>query len=624
MQNDNGMQTIEQLKSNYNRYILIAVIVASIVLTIYVNVILGVEAVYTHFFYIPIILAGIWYHRKAVYLAVSLAAAHIIIGFIYTGAIVPSTLVRAFMFIVVAIVVAYLSEARYRLYNRVKSSESNLKIIFNSVYDAIIIHDVEGKVVDINDRMIEMYGVTREDAGNLSIADDLSTPDNPIATLPAIWQKVMAGEDQLFEWEARKPSDGSAFHAEVYLRRIALDGRPFIMATVRDISARKEAEEGRLKLARYIELLLESTDQGILGEDTKGLCTVINSSALRMLGFTADEIIGKDMHNLIHYRRKDGTPCLKEECCIHQSLNTGKGCRVRGDVFWRKNGTPFQVEYSSYPIVQEGVITGSVVTFTDITDRVRAEEEVKDARRQAELYVDLMGHDINNMNQIGIGYLEQALETLRISEEEKFFITKPLEALYNSSRLIDNVRKLQAVQEHIIPLKQMDVATALEEVIAYYSHVPGRPVTINYRTAANCTVMANDLLKDVFSNIVGNAIKHSRGPVTVDVALERVTGGDGTFCRVTVDDNGPGIPDDMKARLFARFQRGATKAHGRGLGLYLVKTLVESYHGRVYVEDRVPGDSTKGCRFVVELPIAEKDNGELARSNGPLSGWHGR
>ncbi len=74
---------------------------------------------------------------------------------------------------------------------------------------------------------------------------------------------------------------------------------------------------------------------------------------------------------------------------------------------------------------------------------------------------------------------------------------------------------------------------------------------------------------------------------------------------VSVEDNGPGIPDAMKDVIFDRFRRGNTRAHGTGLGLYLVKTLVESYGGKVMVDDRVNGDPTKGTRFVVMLPTVE-------------------
>lgn len=74
----------------------------------------------------------------------------------------------------------------------------------------------------------------------------------------------------------------------------------------------------------------------------------------------------------------------------------------------------------------------------------------------------------------------------------------------------------------------------------------------------------------------------------------------------TIDDNGPGVPDDMKEMIFNRLSRGDTKAKGSGLGLYLVKSLVESYSGRVWVEDRVKGNHTQGARFVVMLPVVEK------------------
>jgi PAS domain S-box-containing protein len=593
-------------EDQYNQYIILAVIAISILITLYVNVYLGIDVAYTHFYYIPIILTGIWYGRKAIPLALILGVSHILIGYIPDGIVDPSTIVRAAMFLVVAVVVAYLSESRDRLFDRVKSSEHNLNVIINSVYDGIIVHDAEGRIVNVNERMLAMYRVGREEAIRLTIKD-LSDPGNPLDELPALWQKVMAGSEQLIEWVARRPSDGSLFYAEVFLKKVVLDGVPYIMATVRDIDRRRQAEEEKLRLARYIELLLESTDEGILGEDIEGRCTIINKSALQMIGYTAEEVMGRQMHDLIHNKKLDGTPCPREDCCIYQSVRTGEGCRVSNDVFWRKDGTWFPVEFSSYPIVESGAIKGSVVTFTDITGRLRAEQETDEARRQAEMYLDLMGHDINNMNQIGIGYLEEALETMKLDDDERLLIARPLQALYNSSQLIDNVRKLQALKEGDLKLKPLDIGTTLAEIIAHYSHSPGQEVVINNRVSTGCLVMANDLLKDVFSNIVGNAIKHSGGRVTVDVGLERIVRGDGRkCCRVIIDDDGPGIPDEVKGKIFTRFQRGPTKASGKGLGLYLVRTLVESYHGCVRVEDRVPGDSSKGARFVIEIPSCEK------------------
>ncbi len=119
-------------------------------------------------------------------------------------------------------------------------------------------------------------------------------------------------------------------------------------------------------------------------------------------------------------------------------------------------------------------------------------------------------------------------------------------------------------------------------------------------------VMANALLKDAFLNILGNAIKHNTRPPVIDVCVKKVAGGGKDLCLVTIEDNGPGIPDEMKRRLFNRFERGATPASGKGLGLYLVRKLIEGYAGHVWVEDRVSGDHCQGSRFVIALPLADQ------------------
>jgi signal transduction histidine kinase len=137
-----------------------------------------------------------------------------------------------------------------------------------------------------------------------------------------------------------------------------------------------------------------------------------------------------------------------------------------------------------------------------------------------------------------------------------------------------------------------------------YSNMPGRSVTINYTPGKNCMVRAGDLLKDVFDNLVDNAIRHSTGPVTIDLAIDQVNLEGRCYYRVTVTDNGPGIPPELKKNIFMTLREMRERTVRRGFGLYLVGTLVNYYHGQVCVEDRVPGDYTKGARFVVLLPIA--------------------
>jgi signal transduction histidine kinase len=117
-------------------------------------------------------------------------------------------------------------------------------------------------------------------------------------------------------------------------------------------------------------------------------------------------------------------------------------------------------------------------------------------------------------------------------------------------------------------------------------------------------VSANELLKDVFSNIVDNSVKHSGGkdPLTITIRAS----GAGRGLEVSIEDNGPGIPDARKMEIFDRLSQGRMRALRTGLGLGLVKTLVESFGGHIRVEDRVKGDHSLGCRFIVLLPDAGK------------------
>ncbi len=250
-------------------------------------------------------------------------------------------------------------------------------------------------------------------------------------------------------------------------------------------------------------------------------------------------------------------------------------------------------------------LQGIVVTHIDITARVMAEIAVEEAKKQSELYLDLMSHDINNLNQAALGYLELAMETSS-PEESKRMMSKPIESLEDSSKLIDNVRTLKKVTSGTLNAQEIDLCHVLQKLREQYASVQGRLVTINFKHILGCRVIANELIMDVFSNLISNAIKHSDAgkPLDIDIDVVVINDEGREYDRVTIEDNGPGIPDTLKEKLFTRFQRGSTHANGTGLGLYLVKMLVEKFHGQVWVEDRVPGDYTKGTRFVVMLPAA--------------------
>ncbi|HTY24120.1 MAG TPA: response regulator [Desulfomonilaceae bacterium] len=166
------------------------------------------------------------------------------------------------------------------------------------------------------------------------------------------------------------------------------------------LSLAEDAEAARSEIARYRDhleqlvkdrteelrvseertrLLLESVGEGIIGVNMDGEVTFVNPAACRMLGFSADEFIGRNLHTLIHHSHEDGSPYPRENCPMHKSVSGGTASHIDNEVLWRKEGTSFPVAYSSNPVHKDGSLVGSVITFNDITDRRRAEEALAES-----------------------------------------------------------------------------------------------------------------------------------------------------------------------------------------------------------------------------------------------------
>jgi PAS domain S-box-containing protein len=149
-----------------------------------------------------------------------------------------------------------------------------------------------------------------------------------------------------------------------------------------------DAAEENPRLAEHLRLLLESTDEGIYGIDRRGRCTFVNRSAARMLGYDPDELLGERMHRLIHHTRGDGSPYPEEECPIYRAFEKNRGARLDSEVFWRRDDSPIPVEYSSHPIVRDGVVEGAIVTFVDTSERRRAEERLRESEERFRLLAE--------------------------------------------------------------------------------------------------------------------------------------------------------------------------------------------------------------------------------------------
>ena len=640
-----------------NRYkiIIISVItLATLFVAIYVNLVLGVSLVYTHLFYIPIILAGIWFHKKAIYVALFLGTSHVLMSYWVSSSLIFDALFRAVIFLVIAYIVGAIAEKKDHLYDELKASENKLRQMRDNL--ELTIQERTAKLNEINESLkseiLERNKIEKAlrkssailsraqtiahvgnwawelGTGKLQWSDevykifDLSSPDLQ-PTVGWLISKVYPDDREL----VKRSFDDALYNNKLfnidyrillpdgsirYVNNVAdkfkkgPGGNPlWLYGIIQDISQRKKAEDERLQLADRVLLLLNSTGEGIYGMDLDARCTFINRSAAKILGYAPEEILGKNTHRLFHYSYKDGSPYPYEKCSGIKTLKTGQHYRIDDEVFWRKDGTSFSVEYSSYPIVSEGIIKGAVIVFNDNTEKKRAEKALIASKAQADFYVDIMAHDINNMDQAVMGYLELAQDMLNISEEQKKLLAEPIQIIKRTTKLIDNVKKLQRLKAGEVASEKIDVGKVLSEVKAEYSNSPERNVDIHYSPVTGYMVMANSLLKDVFSNIVENSIKHSKGPLTISIEVLKVEKNGRQYYRVDIEDNGPGITDELKKKLFIEVDKYKIKAERRGFGLQLVSALVQMFKGRVWVEDRIPGDHTKGARFVVILPAVK-------------------
>ncbi|MCX5832186.1 MAG: PAS domain S-box protein [Deltaproteobacteria bacterium] len=154
-------------------------------------------------------------------------------------------------------------------------------------------------------------------------------------------------------------------------------------------AANKLLEERVRERTEELRLLLQSAGEGMFGVDAAGEVTFVNPVALNLLGFTEEEMIGKEVHGLFHHSHKDGSHYPKEDCPILATWTYGTQNRATNDAFWRKDGRSFPVEYTSTPIMKDEKVSGAVVTFRDITERKQAEKELKEHMDELESFTRL-------------------------------------------------------------------------------------------------------------------------------------------------------------------------------------------------------------------------------------------
>jgi len=156
-----------------------------------------------------------------------------------------------------------------------------------------------------------------------------------------------------------------------------------------NITARKHAEQELKRQSERDELILNSAGEGIYGTDIDGNLLFINRRAAEMLGYGEQEIIGKNTHQLFHYKKPDGSFFPVEDCSLHKALKEGRAYRGEDEIFWTRDGARLEVEYMNAPLIENGSVTGAVVVFRDITELKLAEKSLKESEQKFRSFFEL-------------------------------------------------------------------------------------------------------------------------------------------------------------------------------------------------------------------------------------------
>jgi len=328
----------------------------------------------------------------------------------------------------------------------------------------------------------------------------------------------------------------------------------------------------------------------------------INKKAFQnLLGYAIGDIKKDERLDIIHPKHR--------EKLINELKNLFKGQeRIFTLQAQHKNGNYLCFELNG-KIYRDNDVKKALLIARDITERKRAQQELKKAYNLLDIVKDVFSHDITNLLQnikSAIQLIEEDINsengdaTKRIKERINTIKTQIIRA----NKLSSDVRKISKIEKSEFTLETIEILNLLKNARTFILHsFPERKIKITIQNEEKFYyIKANKLLQDVFENILMNAVKYNIEniiEILVKISEEK------NIIRMEFIDNGIGIPDKKKKKIFQAESKGTENADdikGLGIGLSLVKKIIQKCNGKIWVENRVPGESSKGSKFILTFP----------------------
>ncbi len=379
------------------------------------------------------------------------------------------------------------------------------------------------------------------------------------------------------------------------------------------IRLNRQIRSAKSCLEQQHKLILDSVADGIYGVDRSGRSTFVNRAMEQMTGWKAEEVIGRNQHDILHHTRADGSYHPPSECPVYATYLHNQPRFVADDVFWRKDGSAIPVEYSSNPVQNErGEVIGAVVVFRDTTERKEAEEDAR--QRQLELarasrlstlgeMASGIAHELNQPLSAITNYTRGCIRMLRSGEPSLERIGEAMERVAaqaeRAGEIIRQIRRFIRKEEPERRPAELDrVVRELVGFIGPEARRAGTAVHLRLEEGLPAVLAHEIQIEQVILNLIRNALEAMADiePSRRQLVIEGNRVGDQV--QICVEDSGCGVGEALGERIFEPFV--TTKTQGMGLGLSISRGIIESHGG-----DLTAGTGSRGARFCFRIPIHE-------------------
>ncbi|MFW2374770.1 MAG: PAS domain S-box protein [Gammaproteobacteria bacterium] len=521
-------------------------------------------------------------------------------------------------------------QQRYSAETQLEKSHQEWNYAMDFLQDGIYLLDLDDTVVRANRAFFEMTGFTPEQV----IGKDIVKLMHPQGELDpcSICQARRAREDTQITMDSNHPDNSTGRPIEIQVRMIRNQSGEVtgILMGIHDLSLVRDAEAALRETTHQLHDLLESTAEAIYSLDLDGTCTLANRACAVLLGYDSpDQLVGQKLHNLIHHSHEDGRPYPEQECPIHGVTHKRNPCHRDNEIFWRRDGSSFPVEYWAYPIYREDKLTGTVATFFDISERKHTDRILRRTQKMDALgqLTGGIAHDFNNQLGVVSGYLDFLGDYIGKGEKPGRWIENATKA---TNRCIDLTRQLLAFsRKQQTDVECIDLKKELEDIKDLIRRSVTPVIDVNFSIDNDIwPVMSSPGdLEDAILNLAINArdAMPEGGHLEINaqnIYLQQEQLKDyeiiaGNYAQITICDSGIGMSPEIQEHVFDPFYTTKDVGKGTGLGMAMVYGFVKRNAGYIQLTSELGEGTTVTIYLPTQLTGIKSDPSVISDTDLP-------